>query len=123
MLKGTAKLKFDDASLLTMYGEWNVDVGAPINHFYGADGGIDSSVGTQRNITGSCNFVIALTGPEIDFYALQGRPFVISWELGPGRRYKGINAFIANVGLRVNNPQGTVTVPCQLSALELTGPY
>lgn len=123
MLKGTAKLKFDDGSLYTMHTAWNIDRGVPINHFYGADGPIDSSVGTQENVSGACQFVVPQTGPEINFYALQGRPFTASWELGPSQRYSAKNCFLSSVGQAVNNAQGQLIINCQLSALTLRGPY
>lgn len=123
MLKGTCKLKFDDSTLFTMHTQWNIDRGVPVNHYYGADGYIDSSVGTQQNVSGACMFVVPLTGPEIDFYALQNRPFQATWELAPGKRYTAKNAFLTNVGQAVNNAQGQLVINCQMTAGELRGPF
>lgn len=127
VLTGKVILRVNQVVLVTMSGQWSVNRALPNFYAYGPFGFIGSSVGTEEDVNGDCQFVIPATGLEAQLYNLQITPFELDWLLGDPAfgnppAYKAVECRFSSLNLTVDSPKGQTMIRGSLRAGKLDYP-
>ena len=128
VIQGTAVASFNNAAPITLQGEWNLSHGVPSFRAYGQGNGkpgggyIGAALGTKQDVSGTFTFVVDADASLVDAFVLAGQAgfFTLDWTIGDPdisqRKAKCIDCHFDKIEHRVNNPDGSYLIQCQMSA-------